>query len=290
MHKFDRFLFAILISLSSIFIEIPRSLALEGLKNPELQDIRNSVLFIFADNSNPCSLSSKVLPLGTGFVIGLRPTANPESIHKFVITNRHVLANRTRVILRFNNTLNNASICHRADLTTAMMTPKDKSIDLAAISIPDINGTSPTVLDYSYVLGVKELKQAEIVEGTEVVAMGYLQPYAGFTKNFPVMRFGKIALLTHERWWSADGSSREQGYIVEIYNVGGSSGSPVVLQPSQVRVNSNNQFQKRRIPPYLIGVIKGHPNSIAEIAEADQLGVKKSNQQIRHRIRWSSCP
>lgn len=271
MTKFARTYFQLLmISFLCTILSNTEAFALQQVKNPELQTVKNSIVFVLSGSP----VTDNAAPLGTGFIVGLRLKSNPETMYKFVITNAHVLAKQKVVTLRINNSSNTAAISYPTDLASSALFPSEKTVDLAAIAIPDIPDTNPTVFDYSYILGHDDLKKAEIEEGTDVVATGYLQPYAGIAKNFPVMRFGKIALLTDEHWFNTVFADKQQGYIVEIYNVGGSSGSPVVLQPSQVRVNSQNVFQQRRIPPYLVGVIKGHPNDLAELKEVVNLQLK----------------
>lgn len=246
-----------------LFTLFPSSaMSTEELKNPELRQARESVVFVFDDGKD----LTKDSPIGTGFFVGLPTKANNALIAKFIITNAHVVKNRKKVQIRINHQDGKSCVSHTIDISSSAIFPSDKSIDLVALSIPDVPDTNPVIFDYSYILGDEDLKKAEIEEGTEVVSMGFLSPYAGFAKNFPVMRFGKLALITDENWWPSDVSKPQKGYVVEIYNVGGSSGSPVVLQPSQVRVNRENVFQKRRIAPYVIGVIKGHPNTVAEHA------------------------
>lgn len=248
---------------------------MQELKSPELTNVRNSVVFIFDDAQNPCT-NTKAMPMGTGFIVGFRLKEDPARFFKFVVTNAHVLDGRKAIYVRLNNVSETGSVCERIDLTTSSFLPTDKSFDLAAFSLPDSPDTSPAVIDYSFMLGVQQLKKGEIDEGTEVVGMGFLNPYAGMSRNFPVMRFGKIALFTDEKWVDDGKRPVGQGYLVEIYNVGGSSGSPVVLQPSQVRINKDNVFQQRRISPYVIGVIKGHPNTLVEAFEVQGNQLVKS--------------
>jgi len=245
------------------------------MNTPELNQLRESVVFIFADGADPCLKTSLVKPIGTGFLVSLQSKSDPEKGFKFVVTNRHVLRNQDRVYIRLNNASQTEFVCGLVNVASNVFYPTDNSIDLAAIAITEIPGSKPVAFDTSYVLSVAAMRKAEVEEGTDIVSIGYLQPYAGLQKNMPVMHFGKISLLTDEKWFSEDGKNFQQGYIVEIYNVGGSSGSPIVLQPSQVRVNKEGVLQNRRMPPLLLGVIKGYPNSLASIAIVENKQITK---------------
>lgn len=252
----------------ALFVELfmlyfAADLCAEESKRPELKDICNSVVFLFSEEGSPQLAGQKARPIGTGFIMGLRLKSNPALVFKFVITNAHVVRDLPRLVVRVNNASNNSSTLHSVDLSKSLITPSDHSMDLAAFPLPDIPGNSLTILDYSYVLGDADLARAEVEQGSEVVALEYLEPYAGFGRNFPAMRFGHISLITNEKWWTLNDVDYQQGYVVEIYNAPGSSGSPVVLQPSQIRVNKAGVLENRRIMPFIIGIIKGHPNSSA---------------------------
>jgi len=233
-------------------------------------------VFIFEEGSDPCIEANKALPIGTGFMVSISTKGDPSKGYKYVMTNAHILRGRNKVVIRYNDTAGNRSICQTYDVKAIGIFPTVSSVDLAAIPVGDVPNTFPVCFDHGFMLGTEQLKSAEIEEGTEVVALGYLEPYAGYARNFPVMRFGKLSLLSEERWWKASEGPLQKGYVAEIYNMEGASGSPVVLQPSQIRVNRNNVLEKRRIDPFLIGVIKGYPNAYADIVDLDlERGSKK---------------
>ncbi|MDP3508999.1 MAG: serine protease [Candidatus Melainabacteria bacterium] len=265
---------SIIFSITLIFLS--PVFALEPLEKVDLKKLRDAIVFIFEAGSDPCTEANQALPIGTGFMVSISTKADPSKAFKYVMTNAHILRGRDKVVVRYNDTAGNRSICQTYDVKAVGIFPTDSSVDLAAIPVGDVPNTFPVCFDHGFMLGTEQLKTAEIEEGTEVVALGYLEPYAGYAKNFPVMRFGKLALLSEERWWRASEGPLQKGYVTEIYNMEGASGSPVVLQPSQIRVNRNNVLENRRIDPFLIGVIKGYPNAYADIVDVDlERGTKK---------------
>ncbi len=70
--------------------------------------------------------------------------------------------------------------------------------------------------------GFGELK---IREGSDVFFTGLFSPFIGSQRNYPVVRFGRVALVTGEKieW---DGELMDL-YLVEAGSYGGNSGSPV---------------------------------------------------------------
>lgn len=262
----------------------------------EADNIRNAVkssIFIYPANTQPCATANPekpLIPAGSGFVVGLAKKGGTLG-WKFLVTAEHVIGNKSSVILRMNQQDNQAFTCYPLTLITSG--PKQnvfRSIrpeaDITAISIPDIPNTYPVVFDYSLLLDEQRINDWEIREGTDVFTVGYLFGYAGIKQNFPVTKFGKIALLTDELWYrsprnititltkqqqeqvtKASGKVLpdmqlapgilEKGYIVELQNVPGLSGAPVILQSLQLRITEKNLLQHRRFDPFVLGVIKG---------------------------------
>lgn len=240
--------------------------AAEEVKNPDLKVIRDSVAFIFDDGLNRAAESTEA-PIGTSFMIGLESKKFPGQFYKFMVTNEHVLRGRSKIKFRFNNSTEPGFVFHDIDLRKQNIFRAPDFVDLVAVSVPDIPKTNPTLFDYSMILDKQKMTSFEVDEGTEIVSIGYLFPYAGLKQNYPVFRFGRLAILSDERWSCSERGPVEQAYIAEIHALGGSSGSPVILQPSQIKLNSNGVMQFRRIPPLIVGVLKGHPSAPAPIAD-----------------------
>lgn len=71
---------------------------------------------------------------------------------------------------------------------------------MALISVPDLPDTNPTVFDYGLICDDAMYQSIEIREGTDVYTVGYLWGYSDHKQNFPVTKFGKVALITNENW------------------------------------------------------------------------------------------
>lgn len=239
-----------------------------------LRTAAQSAIFIYDPSTTPCapvSPGTAFLPLGSGFVVGFTPKgAKPEPdgkmpVYKFLVTAQHVIDNRDSIIIRLNRTDKPEFACFPLSLARQ---GKDKNVyvltqrpqvDLIALRINDLPNTDPTVFDYSLILDDNLMKTYEVMEGTDVFAVGYLYGYSGNKQNFPVTKFGKVALLTDEVWYHSEPPRNldEKAYLVEMQIVPGLSGAPVMLQSPQFRVDKEGKFQFRKIAPCIIGVIKG---------------------------------
>jgi len=239
-----------------------------------LRAAAQSAIFIYDPSTTPCASTSPgttLLPLGSGFVVGFTPKgAKPQPdgkmpVYKFLVTAQHVIGNKESIIVRLNRTDKPEFACFTLRLVrqgndkNVYALPHRPQVDLIALRINDLPNTDPTVFDYSLILDDNLMKTYEVIEGTDVFAVGYLYGYSGNKQNFPVTKFGKIALLTDEECYHSDAPRNldEMAYLVEMQNVPGLSGAPVMLQSPRFRIDKEGKFQFRKISPCIIGVIKG---------------------------------
>ena len=118
--------------------------------------------------------------------------------------------------------------------------------------------------------------EAKIGTGDDMFFLGLFAPYFGQTKNYPIVRFGKVALLTDERvpWKERKDQPIKtlELYLAELQSWAGNSGSPVFFyldptrDPGTIRIG----------PPALLlaGVMKGYfysdPTEIFSIESAQK--------------------
>lgn len=233
-------------------------------------------VFIYAPATNPCApaippaVPRKALrPLGSGFIIGLKPElAAADSVntheYRFLITAHHVIGNRHSIILRMNRTDKPEFACFAVRLITEgksknMFTGSRTEVDLAAIRLPDLPNTAPPLFDFSMIPDEDLLKKERVSEGTDIFTFGYLFGYSGKRQNFPVVRFGKIAKLSNEAWYHSNfpRNMDEQAYLVQLQIEPGLSGAPVILQSPRLRPDKDGTFHYQQVKPYVIGVVKG---------------------------------
>lgn len=194
-------------------------------------NVKKTVAFIFVPDK-----SGKPVPNGTGFFVGVKDTSKPDRFFIYLVTAKHVLQLDDRrtflpsVFLRVNKKTGDAEFL-RLDLHPAS-SPKnvflhpDSSVDIAVIP----GALDEKLFDFMFLpsefLTTKlDFNNLKITEGSEIFFTGLFMPHIGEHKNYPVVRFGRVALLTEERidW---EGVKTEL-YLVESSSYGGNSGSPV---------------------------------------------------------------
>jgi hypothetical protein len=240
----------------------------EGLHN-----LQEAVLFIynFDGLSDPCAEQAPgqtLLPAGTGFLVGIPKKGASLDKERWealniLITAKHVVTGKDRIVVRLNRADNTRFTCRTIPLKwdgreqNSFLSQKPE-VDIAGIVFRQVPDTDPNVIPYQYVLDQKSMNARQVEEGTDVFTIGYLFGYSGQKKNYTVKKFGKIALLTEENWWTTESnpSLPEKAYLVDLQNVPGLSGAPMILQSPRLLI-MNNSLSFRRGGPYVIGVVKG---------------------------------
>jgi hypothetical protein len=107
---------------------------------------------------------------------------------------------------------------------------------------------------------------------------GWFSSVYGTSRNYPIVRFGRLAMETDEKipWREKSGVQMISLYLVEAHATKGNSGSPVFFRPSLQR--EPRKFIIGAQPLFLAGLLKGYfgavnePNSgIAAVVPAFQL-------------------
>lgn len=222
-------------------------------------------VFIYGTDPDPCKPVPEgfvLLPAGSGFVTGVekRGASTPQMWNgwKFLITAKHVVLNRSEIIVRVNANDSSKFLCKTIELQAQgpnqNVVLAKAGIDLAAIVFPEIEGYTATVVPSFMVMDEQKMQEWSIGVGTEVFTVGYLYGYSGQKANYPVTKFGHISMMSEESWYYNETSKLfEQGYVLDLSNAPGLSGSPVLAHGVEIEVNP---LRYRELPPYLIGVVK----------------------------------
>lgn len=209
------------------------------------------------------------LPIGTCFVVGVKPTVVPaESLRfKYVVTAKHVVQKTDgsypkTLVLRANKS--DGGMGYLVTTLAATNSPlkiythSDPSIDLAVI--PILSGVGALRIKYvedDFFANADNIKSLSIREGDEMFFLGLFTPFAGARENIPIYRFGRLSMLTEEKIpWDPD--PPQNLYLMETQVFGGNSGAPVFFY-----------FDERRNPGglkfLLAGVVKGFFRDWSEI-------------------------
>lgn len=233
-----------------------------------LPNIKDSVTFIFLKEGG------KYVPNGTGFLVRVEVENDRFYSHHqseqerghvmYLVTAKHVLQENLKgeyhhiVSIRVN-THDGKSKYFDIDLDKAeIFVHDDPDVDIAVISL----SLNPNIFDFrlipEYVIPDQNtLKKLEIHEGDEVFFSGLFESHYGQQRNQPIMRFGKVALITDEKieWKETIPPKLLELYLLECQSYSGNSGSPVFF--NLLRQQGRKLNEQSRVTIYLAGILKG---------------------------------
>ncbi|MCF8124484.1 MAG: serine protease [Desulfarculaceae bacterium] len=203
-------------------------------------EIKKVVAFVFAEGAQ-----AEVLPLGTAFFVGVKAPGEKNKYFVYMVTAKHVIKDHvtnnyiSNILVRLNTKDGKSQIVKIPIITEGeqrtVFFHEDESVDLAVIPcLPDLN-----IYDYLYspddMITTKEAyKKLNIREGNDVFFTGLFAPFPGVQRNYPIFRFGRVALVTEEKIeWQKNKFC--DLYLIEAGSYGGNSGSPVFFYLGQDR-------------------------------------------------------
>jgi hypothetical protein len=229
--------------------------------NYYLDQIKKCVVFIFECNEEI------VQPLGTAFFVNVKKENTGIA---YLVTAKHVLLDDSgklyeRIRIRLNNRKGSSDQLQLNLSELNIRFHSDENVDLAAIQV----GPDPRLFDYlllpeAYFTTPTILREKNIREGSTAFFAGLFVHYYGKQRNYPVIRFGKIALISEEKIEVYEKGYLKTAdlYIVECQSMGAFSGSPVFFELDRI-TKDGRFFSSPEI--YLGGVMKGHYNNIVDL-------------------------
>lgn len=190
------------------------------------------------------------VPNGTGFFVGVKNEKNPLAFNTYLVTAKHVLQDQrgqlfSTIWVRLNKLKGGAEFVS-LDLAAVERAgqiynhPTDNTVDISVVPILPKQDTFAFKYIPDDLLTTKEsFKALNIMEGSDVFFTGLFLNYYGQERNHPIVRFGKVALMSDERvFWKEGGNPPEmlELYLVETQSYGGNSGSPVFFYLGSDRV------------------------------------------------------
>jgi hypothetical protein len=216
----------ILVALPLFSLCINQSMAM-----PVPSEIKSVVAFVFVSGA-----PGAAVPRGTGFFVTVKDAATPDRVFGYLVTAKHVAQAhdqktfRSEILIRLN------VIGGDAEFVKIALTPdgKDKNVfvhsdptvDIAVIpALPDPTHFEVKAISEDSIVTKDKFKELKIREGSEVFFTGLFTPFVNTKRNYPVVRFGRVALVTDER--IDFGGVKAELYLMETNSYGGNSGSPV---------------------------------------------------------------
>lgn len=220
---------------------------------PEAKEI---VTFIFVRNA-----TGQLQPNGTAFFVGVKAEQNPDQVYGYLVTAKHVIRDKAgryfpEIFIRLNRRSGDAEI-RQIPLTgkdsIPIHTHHDPDVDLAVLPLlPDPQAFDFKLLPAEMVTTPEIFKQANIRDGDDVFFTGLFWHFLGAQRNYPIVRFGRVAMVTHEKVpWTG---KMLDLYLVEAQAFGGNSGAPVFFYLGGGREAGTLTLGRRLL---LAGVVKG---------------------------------
>jgi hypothetical protein len=207
-----------------------------------LPDIKKSVSFVFVPDDK-----GNLIAQGTGFFMGVRVNATEDLFNVCFVTAKHVLQNAagqplSTFYLRLTKLTGDSDVIQINTKDIRLIEHADPDIDLIAFPLlPDRHH-----IDFKFIPSDMITAQ-QVREGQDVFFSGLFLSHVGQKKNQPIIRFGKVALISDEKieWREHNQTKWLDLYLLECQSFAGNSGSPVFFQAQPGG------------PIFLAGVMKG---------------------------------
>jgi hypothetical protein len=156
----------------------------------------------------------------------------------------------------------------KGDGQNFVYTHPDATVDIAVVpALPDQAVFDFKALPEESLTTQESFSKLQIGEGSEVFFAGLLVQFFGEHRNYPVIRFGRVAMLPDERIRWADDPSKPaelaQLHLLETQTYGGNSGSPVFFYLGSDRTPGSIVLGAPVI--MLAGIMKGFFNNPSPI-------------------------
>lgn len=245
-------------------------------------DIKKTVAFVYAKNTK-----GEIVPNGTGFFVGIENINKKNYYTVYFVTAKHVLQYGDEkkylgeVYLRLNKKDNVSEskelILYENGINKNIYTHTDSTVDIAVIPL----SPNQEIYDYlfmpnDFLTSKEDYINMNIKEGSEVFFTGMFKPFLGKKKNYPITRFGRVALVTDEKIpWNNELTDL---YLVESSSYGGNSGSPVFFYLGANRGDGSLYVGAPTIK--LAGIMKGYFGEKSPISVVETNKVLVSDRNI----------
>jgi hypothetical protein len=245
---------------------------------PELKQV---VTFVYVKDN-----AGKMIPNGTGFFVGVKDSRNKDRMYGYFVTSKHVLQQSEggpffgQVGLRLNLKAGNSTLVEVPIIVEGthktVFFHSDSTVDLAVIPyLPDQNTVEYKAVPDDMITTREDFEKLHISEGSDIFFTGLFTPYVGEVRNYPIVRFGRVALVTPEKInWNG---TKMDLYLLETASYGGNSGSPVFFHLGQDRQPGSIIIGPPEI--HLAGIMMGtfQQGTPIQVVKTDTIPVSVSN-------------
>lgn len=191
--------------------------------------------------------------VATGFIVTQKNELDEH--YAFLVTNKHVLDDGCKqIILRFNipgkidsrdyaatlinsDGIKNFSVHAESDVACMCINGSVLNADLGDISAFDLE---------EFALSREQMIENDVIEGSIVYSLGFPSGLVGVDSKVPLCRMGCISKIKEPY--------NTNGYLLDIQNFPGSSGSPVINRIEANHLKGTNGYNSTR----LIGIMSSY--------------------------------
>lgn len=191
--------------------------------------------------------------IGTGFFVQKKVQENKYLL--FLITNKHVIANQSSIIIRMRHkeTSELKSFSLSLRMNSTFVVHPDEKVDIAAIILDgaaiDQIGLECSAFDIdTNILTMGELKERGFDCGSGVFMLGYPLGLVNVDSNSPICRRGCVARFDLSEIESS------KNILLDIQNFPGNSGGPIVSEPELVSIEGTPALGQS----ILVGIIHSY--------------------------------
>ena len=203
--------------------------------------------------------------IGTGFLLG-RPFKE-NTLHIYVITNKHVVANKTDLVLRFSSTsgVQDFPISFSATGSQQWTLHPSPEVDVAVLRVDgnSIHGAGALfqVIESKNSFTVAEMRAEGVCEGDSIFVLGFPLGIVGKDRKNAIARSGIIARIKDVL------EGKDTSFLIDANVFPGNSGGPVILRPEIAALNGT----KAHSHAMLIGMVKSYV-TFRDVAVSKQTG------------------
>ena len=225
--------------------------------------LASTVIFLFADNGQ--------VPIGTAFIIGYPVPGRPDALIPLVVTAKHVVGNREKIIGRFSTKSGTAPTSVQYDIADLRRSGDvwehaDEGVDLVIFRTLHFEQTEYEPIPIKLIASRKVFSEEDVKATDRIVFPCLLVNFMGTARNYPVIRDGSIALIPDEPVpleydvGTRRVRTKQQVVLIDATSIPGASGSPIFLWPGP-RLKGRN-FMLGGVQPWLLGVMHGFYSAI----------------------------
>ena len=211
--------------------------------------------------------------IGTGFIVGhfiREDEGGTKQYLTFLVTNKHVLAGKPSIIVRFEHSDRAKVLDYPVNLNDEkgsiwVGNPAD-SVDVAAFHVNhELLANDKAVLEFfsltDHAMGIAEMAEAGVSEGDGVFVLGFPMGIVSEQSMYVIARLGSIARVRDVL------HGKESSILIDANIFPGNSGGPVIIRPETSAITGTKTISRAA----LIGIVKSYV-PYKDVAVSQQTG------------------